>query len=144
MSKYFNPQGQDFGTHPVISDIGFPASPITASSTVTYSLPPYRRLRRVRSIAISTLTVPAGGAALTATVKKWDSTAGAYVPLTAAFDLTSLTVKVAADIPVLSTVTEAQRIVNPGDTIEVDLIAAGTVTTQPTMLGLAVESTLLK
>lgn len=143
MSKFFNPQGQDFGTHPIVNDLVLPASPVTASSTVTYQFAAYRRLRRMRAIAIAGVTTAAGGGAITATVKKWDSSTSAYVPLTAAFDLTSLTSKVASDIPLLASLTEAQRIVKPGDTIAVDITAASTVTTQPTMLGLTAESTLL-
>jgi uncharacterized protein with WD repeat len=141
----FRPKSGRFGVMVDTNPAQIPsASPLTASSTVTFSFSPLYRNRAVSAISASALVIPAGGAAITATIKKWSVAAQAYVALATAFDLTSLTAKQVSVIPFDATVTTAQRSLTAGDLLVVDLICAGTVTTQPTGLLIVAEMFVLQ
>ncbi len=74
------------------------------------------------------------GIANTAVVQKYDASANAAVVLTDAVDLLTAT-QVAREgyvIELLSTLSQAQRTLDVGDTLEVKVTAASTVTGQPT------------
>lgn len=109
-----------------------------ASNTVSVHIPVGRVQVSVLSLAIDAMVAAAGSGAITATVNKVTAS-GVVTPLTAATSLKSDVVTVAGNIalPMLASVfggpaDGARRIDGPsGDYLRVDIIAAGTVTTQP-------------
>lgn len=144
MDASFRPKAGRFGTEQSLMQIDAGASPLTASSTVTRQFPGYARRKFISRLTAAAVTIAAGGAAITAIVKKWDDAAGAYVNLTAAFDLTTMVTKRCSVIPILATLTDSQRTMKDNDTLAIDLIAAGTVTTQPINLGFSAEVAILE
>ena len=81
------------------------------------------------------------GGAVTAVVQKYDASANAAVVLTAAVDVLTPT-QVAREgyvIELLSSLTQAQRTLDVGDTLELKITAASTVTGQPTDLFVTAE-----
>ena len=146
MDARFRPKAGRFGVLPTFLYAKQLDAGITASSTVKIPFAiPFRKLWIARmSVSIST-TLPAGGAAITAVFQKKPNGASA-VALNTGFDLTTtnLVLLIPKEVPILSTVTEAQRIVNEGDSIYVDAIAAGTVTTQPVGLTFCLEAYVLE
>lgn len=119
---------------------------ITASNTVKIPVAlPFRKCFLER-LSVSAVTLPAGGAAITGTFKKYDASADAAVTLTAAVDLTSgnLVAQESKEVTILSTLTDSQRIFDEGDTLYLDATAAGTVTTQPAGLTPMAELSVLQ
>lgn len=109
-----------------------------ASNTVSVHIPVGRIQVSVLSLAIDAMVAAAGSGAITATVSKVTAS-GTVTPLTAATSLQSDVVTAAGNIalPMLASVfggaaDGARRIDGTsGDYLRVDIIAAGTVTTQP-------------
>jgi len=125
---------------------------VTASATTVMLMPaPYGKYA-ISHCSIATTTAAAGGGAITAQFfKRPAGTTGASdVTLTNTFDLTQAATNARKDIPLLSTLTDANRIFlgeidfdngavgAGGDLLIVKWVAASTVTTQP-VLSVAVE-----
>lgn len=134
-----------FGTHPAFAHGRQLDAGITASATVKVPIAtPYRR-SFIERFGVSAVTLPIGGAAITAILQK-KPVGAAAVALTAGIDLT-VTTQTALQVglgALLSTLTDAQRVLNEGDYLYVDVIAAGTVTTQPVGLQFSVELLVLE
>jgi hypothetical protein len=83
---------------------------------------------------VSQQVLATSGDALTFVVQKYDASADAAVVLTAAVDMLTAgqVLREGFEIALLSTLTQAQMTMDAGDTLEVLVTAAGTVTGQPT------------
>lgn len=88
---------------------------------------------------VSAKTLPASTSAVTGVLQKYDATANAAVTLTAAVNLKALTAHEGTAVPLLTTLTAAQKAFNPGDTLRFVVTAAGTITTQPVDLIVTTE-----
>ena len=138
--NYFRPLPGRLGIQVEHVTIGNPGaiSPVAvASSTVAYKRAfPYGKyyLEKVSSF-IGTLA--AGGAAITAQVFKRNSVGALSVALTGTIDLKTGSVNTI--LPVTITASEANRYFAAGDYLAVDLVAAGTITTQPADLFVTAE-----
>ena len=132
-TAYFKPKGGRFGlqlVHEAVEVGTIGASPFVASSTFRIILPvPYRK-SQLLSLSLQVAVAAAGSAALT--VRAYKRTGGADTALTATSDCTATqftTLQKAYNWPI--TGTDANTIFQAGDLLVVDLVAAGTVTTQP-------------
>lgn len=104
----------------------------TATTIVNLGMAPRTQFFNFGFISCVT-TLPTSGAALQVQFAKYDSTASfALVNLTAAQDITvtTQTLKKTFQVAALSTLTDAQRRLQPGDSLIAQFIAAGTVTGQ--------------
>jgi len=124
---------------------------VTASATTVMMMPaPYGKWA-VSHFSIATTTAAAGGGAITAQFFKRPAgtTGGSDVALTATFDLTQAATNKRVNVPLLTSLTDAQRTFSGeidfdngatagGDLLVVAWVAASTVTTQP-VLSLAAE-----
>jgi hypothetical protein len=124
-----------------------PYPTIANSTTTTVALGSNANNAYVLNGFVSQLTLGTSGGTVTVTIKKWDVGANAFVNLTAATDLLTATqtAKQTYTIPILGTVTDAQRTVHGtlGDTLYADFIASGTVSAQPTLGIVGCETALL-
>lgn len=106
----------------------------TASATVSSVIALPRTTCAVQSFSLVALVAAAGSAAITVTVNKVNG--ATVVPLTAAISLTSSTITAVGNfaLPLLSTLSNQNRVIDGsvGDFLRVDVIAAGTVTTNVT------------
>lgn len=136
----FKPKPGSFGIN--IQTLGFTlgaGTTVTASATTSVYLPIPRRRGYINAINIQGGTAAAGGAAITAQVIK--KAAGTTDKAQcAATSLTNSIVTAEGNFAVAITAAEADRFVDPSsaDTLRIDLVAAGTVTTQP-KLAITVE-----
>lgn len=138
MRNHFQPKPGRYGTMPeVISGKQLDAG-ITASATTNISIATPRRKAILARISIHFETVPIGGAAITGKLRK-KPVGSAAIDLTAAFTLTGLTAQLVIDVPLLTTLSELQAIVQEGDYLFFAVTAAGTVTTQPVGMTVSVE-----
>lgn len=95
---------------------------ITANTTVKASFGAVHRKGYINKLVVHTITVPvdADGTIL-ATVKKYDASAAADVTLATSYNLEGLAAKVASVIPFDAGVTQAQRTLDEGDMLFVDV-----------------------
>lgn len=133
--RIFSPKPGRFGENDTVSgvQIGTGGRALTATATVSVSIPkPYRKCQITR-VAINGFTAAAGSAAITAQLfKVVGGNGGTRTALTAAFDLTSGGITTLDKwIPISISGTDANSVVLNVDSLTVDLVAAGTVTTVP-------------
>lgn len=134
--KHFRPLPGRYGSMPVAIQsavIGTGGTAVGATATTNYSFGGYPQKAWIEAFAVSAQVVAAGGAAITVQIFKRDVSAGADVALTGAVSLTSsflTAVNRAFVIPVTAT-SDADRLLDTGDTLIARVVAAGTVTTQP-------------
>lgn len=115
------------------------------STTTTYNIGGVHRKAFLERLSFSARTVPASsGGAVTCIVYKYDASAASAVALTAAFDLEGLTASVTSQVPLLASLTDAQLILDEGDTLRVVVTTDNTMTTQPTDLILSAEVSILE
>lgn len=116
-----------FGAWTSVQDVW---ATFTASSTVTFLFPAYYRRTILERVSILSGAALTGTGVLTCTVRK--ISAGVSTTLTAAFDCKGLAANVAQRIPLLTTLTDANRLLQDGDVLVADFIAGGTVVGQTT------------
>ena len=130
---FFGPLAQRSGVMPVAIG-GRCQGTIGNSGTTLFSLGGYPAKGFLSKFVVSQQVLATSGSALTFVVQKYDASANAAVVLTSAVDMLTAG-QVAREgfvIDLLSTLTPAQLTLDEGDTIEVLVTAAGTVTGQPT------------
>lgn len=130
---FFGPLAQRSGVMPVA--IGGRCQGTIANSTTTlFSLGSYPAKGYLSKFVVSQQVLATSASALTFVVQKYDASANAAVVLTASVDMLTAgqVAREAFVIDLLSTLTPAQLTLDEGDTIEVLVTAAGTVTGQPT------------
>ena len=137
---FFGPKAHRSGVMPVAIG-GRIDGTIGDSATTLFSLGGYPRLAYISKFVVSQQVLATSGSALTFVVQKYDASATTAVVLTAAVDALTAgqTLRIGDEIDVLSSLTQAQRTLAPGDTLEVLFTAAGTVTGQPTNFVLNAE-----
>lgn len=142
---FFGPLAPRSGTMPVCKD-GRLSATIANSTTTTISFGGYPRRAAISRFIISQQVLMTSGSAVTMVVQKYDASANAAVTLTAAVDLLTPT-QIAREgfaIDLLSSLTQEQRTLDVGDTLEVVVTAAGTVTGQATHFEISAELLVLE
>lgn len=138
-TTYRKPTPGRYGTQPVYPDADIPA--ITANTTTTQTLNTPNVKAYVSALSALTFVVPADAdGAITVIVYKWNKIAGAAVALTAAFNLETLVAKNNTAIPILTSLTDLQRTLLPGDILYATITNdSAAIDTQPTGLKIAAE-----
>lgn len=142
---FFGPLAPRSGTMPVCKD-GRLSATLANSTTTTISFGGYPRRAAISRFIISQQVLATSASALTMVVQKYDASANAAVTLTASVDILTPT-QVAREgyvIELLSSLTQEQRTLDVGDTLEVVVTAAGTVTGQPTHFEISAELLVLE
>lgn len=117
---------------------------LTATSTDKFFIPTPNRRSAVTAFGVSVDTLPINAGTNTAILYKYDASADAAVALTAATDLETLTTKEGRSVALISTLTDAQRTLDDGDTLYVETTQSGAQTQQPTNLCFSVELAVLE
>lgn len=139
-TDFFRPKvAQRNGLQPILSSVavGTGGLAVTASSTVSTHIPVGRVKVSVLSLAIEGVTAAVGSGAIT--VQVFAVKAGVATALTAAVSLTNSVITAQGNFALAITNSfyqdggNATRVIDgtAGDYLRVDLVAAGTVTTQP-------------
>lgn len=144
MRREFIPRPGHFGEHPAI--LSGKANTLTANTTTTFSIGGINRAAFVERLSVSAGVVPADAdGAITMVVYKYDASADAAVALTGTVDLEALTAHESTAIALLTTLTDAQRTLDEGDTIRAVVTNdSAAITTQPVDLVLSAVLGILK
>lgn len=135
MLTYFRARTKDFGANIQMAEAAVSA---TASATATFGVIAVSDVADtavapghtayIDELFISTLQAITGGAAITLNVKKYNAAGAAAVTIVTGYDLTALVIGKAKRIPIPSSITDSQRTMHFGDTLYIEVVAAGTVT----------------
>ena len=130
---FFGPLAQRSGVMPVAVG-GRLDGTIGDSTTTLFSLGSYPARAYISKFVVSQQVLATSGSALTFVVQKYDASATAAVVLTAPVNMLTAAqvLRKGGSIPLLSTLTQAQKTLDAGDTLEVLVTAAGAVSGQPT------------
>ena len=120
--------------------VGRCAAAIGNSTTTTYSFGSHPAKCYINRAVVSAGTVPAStSGTILGVIQKYDASADAAVTLTADVDLEALTAKEGTAVALLSTLTDAQRTLDTGDTLQFVVTTTNTVTTAAVDLVVNVE-----
>lgn len=112
-----------------IATLSLPIASPTASTTTTYLLGGFYRRSFVEGVALACTTVPVSGSGtILATLKKRLG-AGTPVTLSSALDLEALTANTVARFTLLSTLTQAQRELAPGEVLYIEIVSTAAIGT---------------
>ena len=110
------------------------------NTTTTYSFGSHPAKCYINRAVVSAGTVPAStSGTILGVIQKYDASANAAVTLTADVDLEALTAKEGTAVALLSTLTDAQRTLDTGDTLQFVVTTNNTVTTAAVDLMVNVE-----
>lgn len=132
MFKFFQPtKVARFGTTPVPFNSGRLNTGTLAAGTQTHSLGATPSKSYVNAAVVSAETFPTAATSCTVQLIKYDASAAAAVNLSAAVSINTKTARTGVVIPITTTLTDAQRTLDAGDTLEVAIVTTGSVTVQP-------------
>lgn len=120
--------------------VGRCSAAIGNSTTTTYNFGSHPAKCYINRAVVSAGTVPAStSGTILGVIKKYDASADAAVTLTADVDLEALTASEGTAVSLLSTLTDAQRTLDTGDTLQFVVTTTNTVTTAAVDLVVNVE-----
>ena len=129
MGNAFSPIAGRFGVLPNLV-AGRCDAAIGNNTTTTYSFGSHPAKCIINRATVSAGTVPAStSGTITAVLQKYDASADAAVTLTDAVDLEALTAKEGTALTFLTTLTDAQKLLDTGDTLQFVVTTNNTVTT---------------
>ena len=139
MGNFFAPTAGRFGIMPNLL-AGRCDAAIGDNTTTTYSFGSHPAKCIVNRATVSAGTVPAStSGTITAVLQKYDASANAAVTLTSAVDLEALTAKEGTALTFLTTLTDAEKLLDTGDTVQFVVTTNNTVTTAAVDLQVNVE-----
>lgn len=110
------------------------------NTTTTYSFGSHPAKCYINRAVVSAGTVPAStSGTILGVIQKYDASANSAVTLTADVDLEALTAKEGTAVALLSTLTDAERTLDTGDTLQFVVTTNNTVTTAAVDLMVNVE-----
>ena len=137
--NYFAPTPGRLGVLPNLL-VGRCAAAIGNNTTTTYSFGSHPAKCYINRAVVSAGTVPAStSGTIVGVIQKYDASADAAVAVTGNVDLEALTAHEGTAVALLSTLTEAERTLDTGDTLRFVVTTNNTVTTAAVDLMVNVE-----
>lgn len=141
MDASYKPKAGRFGLN-LTTLVVRPVFGTLAAGTVVHSLGAYPKRVYVSNISISAGTFPVAATSVVATLQKKPS--GTAVPLTSGIDINDKTAATAVQGAFLGTLTDANRVLNPGETLQLSVVTTGAVSAQPADVLVTVELAVLE
>ena len=139
MGNYFSPLAGRFGVMPNLL-VGRCSAAIGNSTTTTYNFGGHPAKSIINRAVVSAGTVPAStSGTILGVLQKYDASADAAVALTDNIDLEALTAHEGTAVTLLTTLTDAQKLLDTGDTVRFVVTTNNTVTTAAVDLTVNVE-----
>jgi len=139
MGNYFSPLAGRFGVMPNLL-VGRCSAAIGNSTTTTYNFGGHPAKSIINRAVVSAGTVPAStSGTILGVLQKYDASADAAVALTDNIDLEALTAHEGTAVTLLTTLTDAQKLLDTGDTVRFVVTTNNTVTTAAVDLVVNVE-----
>ncbi len=144
MLNFFAPRPGRFGIAPIVLEARLNTGTL-AAGTATFHIGGLGTTRKavISSVNVSALTFPTAATSCVATLVKRDVSAAGNVTLTSNIDVNAKTAETVQQGALLTTLTDAQKLLDAGDTLKVSLVTTGAVSVQPVDLTVTVELQLL-
>lgn len=137
--NFFAPKPGRLGVLPIVLTSGRINTGTLAAGTQTHTIGAHPAKCYINRASVSAGTYPTAATSCVARLIKYDSTANAAVTLTGDLDINDKTDREALALAITTTLTDAQRTLNPGDTLEFELVTVGVVSVQPDDIVCVVE-----
>lgn len=134
MFNFFRPKPGRFGIAPTLLTVS-PVFGTLAAGTVVHNLGSVPSRCYVNSIRVSATTFPTAATSIAATLRR--KPAGDAVALTSGIDVN--TADAATGVAGAFTATQPNRVLAPGETLQLSVVTTGDVTQQPVGLIVVVE-----
>jgi hypothetical protein len=134
--NFFAPKPGRFGVMPVAITVQ-PTFGTLAAGTVVHNLGAYPVKAFISKISIAAGTFPTAATSIAATLQKKPS--GTAVSLTSAIDMNAKTAATAVQGAFLTTISEADQTLNPGETLQLSIVTTGAVSVQPADVTVTIE-----
>ena len=138
VSNIFAPLPGRFGVLPNLL-VGRCVAAIGNSTTTTYNFGAHPASCLINRAVVSAGTVPVSSGTILGVLQKYDASADAAVVLSGDVDLEALTAHEGTAIPLLTTLTDAQKTLDTGDTVRFVVTTTNTVSTAAVDLTVNVE-----
>lgn len=136
MYNFFRPKPGRFGVEVVTLTVK-PTFGTLAAGTVAHMLGGYAKKAIVSNVSIAATTFPTAATSIVATLQKKPS--GTAVALTSGIDINDKTAQTAVNAATLATVSDANKTLNPGETLLLSVVTTGVVSVQPVDVVVTVE-----
>lgn len=137
--NFFAPKPGRLGVLPIVLTSGRINTGTLAAGTQTHTIGAHPAKCYINRASVAAATYPTAATSCVARLIKYDSTANAAVTLTSDLDINDKTDREALALAITTTLTEAQRTLNPGDTLEFEIVTVGAVSVQPDDIVCVVE-----
>lgn len=137
MNNYFSPKPGRFGTLPVPFQSGRLNTGTLAAGTQTHNIGAMAAPCIINRVTLCAETFPT--AATSCTLQVFKMTGATALAVTAATDINAKTADTPIQVPVISTLTDAQRLLKSGDSLRVSIVTVGAVSAQPDDITVVVE-----
>ena len=138
--NFFRPKPGRFGIASTLLSAQLPNNAIADSTTTTLYIGAHPAKCQIERAVVSAAVVPASsGGTILGVLQKYDASANADVTLSGNIDLEAMTALEATPIPLLSTLTPAQLLLDTGDTVRFVITASSTLQTSEEALTVNVE-----
>lgn len=137
MPNFFAPLPGRFGTVPVPMNSGRINTGTLAAGTQTHNMGAFAAKSLINRATSCAEVFPTAGTSCVVTLVKM--TGVTALTLTSDLDINAKTANVPLQFAFLSTLTEAERTLNPGDSLRVSIVTVGAVSVQPDDVTVSVE-----
>jgi hypothetical protein len=128
--NFFKPKPGRFGVTPNVISRRLPDS-FSDEGVEQYSIGSHPAVCYINQAVISSRRLIESADSVTGVLQKYDASASAFVVLSSPVNMQTLTPNVAAKIPFLATLTDAQRTLGAGDTLSFFVTMVGTTDVNP-------------
>jgi hypothetical protein len=139
--NFFAPKPGRFGVLPTIMNSGRLNTGTLAAGTQTHNIGGYSTKSYISKAAVCAETYPT--AATSCRIELYKMTGATALALTAtgasALSINTQAADTPIQIPILSTLTDAQRTLQPGDSLRISIVTVGAVSVQPEDVTVSVE-----
>jgi hypothetical protein len=129
--NYFAPKPGRLGALPNILTSGRMNTGTLAAGTQTHTIGTHPAKCYINRATVSAATYPTAATSCVVRLIKYDSVANAAVTLTSNLDINDKTDRESLALAITDTLTDAQRTLLAGDTLEVEIVTVGAVSVQP-------------
>ena len=138
MFNFFQPRPGRFGIQPVVISQRINTGTLAAGTQV-HNLGGVPSKAIISRVQVSAETYPTAATSCVLTLVKRDASAAGNVTLSSGIDINGKTADTVQPGALLTTLTDAQKLLDTGDTIKISLVTTGAVSVQPDDLVVTVE-----
>ena len=144
MPTFFAPKPGRFGIQPTLLNSGRINTGTLAAGTQNHNIGGYPGKAYINKFAVAAEVFPTAATSCTMALIKYEDSAAVDVVLSSLLDINAKTAETSLAGAILSTLTEAERTLDVGDTVRIQIVTTGVVSVQPDDITVSVELLVLE